>query len=213
MSAWIKAQADYRAGESLVGICKKYKVTMGALLKRIKAEGWTRAGQKPSGKAVSEAVEGINSRVDEALDEALADIIHGHQAISRQQREELDSLLAEYQELKMYFVSALDKDTIEELVRQCPSGQPNEKLIKHLYSCLEAFSKRVNINDRLVRLAGFLIETERKVWAIDKHAEGAEAQSYDDLLEEVERPLVARSLPPGVVDFEAKIAKKREVKP
>lgn len=207
---WIKAQAEHRAGTSLAKICKKFGMSMAALLKRIKEESWTRPGAKKKLPAKTpEATEQINSKIDAALEEAVADIIQSHRSISRQLREELDSEIAEFQELKLFFVSALDKETIEELIRKSEPGQPNTALVDHLNNILISFGRRMGISDKLVRLASLIVETERTVWAIDKQSEGPEHESYDDLLESIKLPLRARSLPAGVADFEKKLEQKR----
>lgn len=214
---WIKAQAEYRAGATMAKLCRDHDMSMSTLIKRMREENWSRPGDEKkknsNGKAVSAAIQeqtdSINSKVDEAIDEALADIIQGHRSISRTLRDELDEEIAEYQALKQYFVSSLDKDLIEELMQMSIEGEPNVKLIEHLNNCMAAFGKRTASLDKLIRLGQLIVDVERKVWSIDKESETGQAETYDDLLETCKKPLAPRALPEGIVDFESKLAERR----
>ena len=210
-AAFEKARADYRAGVSLASICKKHGISMREILKRIKDEGWLRASaEKKQSKALSTTRESDqSSKMDAAIDEAVADIIAGHRSISREMRVNLEEEIAEYQEIKQYFVSALDKDHIQELMRAGIEGKPNKALVDYLNDCLIAFGKRVQSLDKLVRLSTLLVTTERTVWGIESTPEGSGTESYDDLLEQCQAPLPNRALPEGVADFEQKLREQR----
>ena len=207
-STWAKAQAEYIAGASLASICKRFKIVMRELLKRIKDEGWLRAGQKPKQAVIlrDPAIDERTSTVRDKVEQAVADIIDGHRSISLEMRENLESEIAEYQQLKQYMISvATHKETFDQLVEAGDSG----KLLEYLKDCFEAFGKRVLSVERLVRLAALLISTERTVWGIDATPEGAETESYDDLLELCQQPLLPRSLPPNVTDFEQRLRERQ----
>ncbi len=211
---WAKARAEYHAGASLASITRKHGITMRELFKRIKDEGWTRRGDKPApSKAVAlHDPERVEERVDAALDEAIADILAGHKSISRQLREELDSEIAEYQRLKGFLLSSMDENAIDQLVRQVEPGKPNYPLIEFLERCMVTFSKRVGSIDKLASLGMRIIDTERRVWGLDKDGGETGTESYDDLLEQCSKALDARHLPPGVADFEEKLAQRTQVR-
>lgn len=215
-ASWAKAQADYRLGATLASICKKHKLKMRELLQRIRAEGWLRQGEKSKAVTIPAAEDSERTdRVNEAIDEAITDIIVGHRSISREMRENLENEIAEYQELKQYLVSALDKDYIAELQRnhiENGNGTPNAALMKYVQDCMVAFGKRVTSLDKLVRLATLLIQNERTVWGIDSMSDGgADTENYDDLLELCRAPVGPRVLPEGVADFERKLRQRESM--
>jgi hypothetical protein len=54
------------------------------------------------------------------------------------------------------------------------------------------------------------VELERAVWGLDDDAAGSAELSYDDLLEQLQKPLAPLHLPENVLRFEEKVLQQKQ---
>lgn len=210
---WAKIQADFRLGASLGNLRKKYKVSVAQIIKRAKAEGWTRAKDEPkviNGKALAVIIESAAKtdqarKVDEAVDEALASVMKDHRRITRGLRDLFEDNVAEFQAMLKHFVTFMDEEQIEKLKLEAARSGDIKELVQYLHNAMTAFGKRTALLDRLVVIGGAVIEKERLVWGM-KDYDGETGADWDELVEKLKEPIEIPILPAEILNFEKRIS-------
>jgi hypothetical protein len=107
-----------------------------------------------------------------------------------------------------FFASFDDKAHIETLLAKNDGGA---ELRQYLQQALAHSRQRADAHGRLVQTGRQVVELERAVWGLDEASDGTPELTYDDLLEQLQRPLAPRELPRNVLDFEQRVLRKRKL--
>jgi hypothetical protein len=227
---WDAIKADFCSGMTLGAICSKHGIRMGELFARIRNEGWKRersdgAGSPPpsqppdKGAATQEPERApvvhfpvlIDQKASDAIDAAAAEtvaaVIDAHKEIGAELRRHFKRELAEYDGMVRFFATFQDKAHIETLLAKNDGGV---ELRQYLQQALAHSRQRADAHGRLVQTGRQVVELERAVWGLDEASDGASELSYDDLLEQLQKPLAPRELPRNVLDFEQRVLRKRK---
>lgn len=212
---WAKIKAEYRLGASVAALAKKYGVKTYEILKRIGAERWARAGAEPTPNLPARP----EDVVDEAVDEALSDVVREHREMTRELRELYQNRLAEYQAMLQHMLSFLDQDEIARLKREAEvragtgAADAYKDVTKYLTDSLKALQLTNTLLEQLQRINGGVIDRERLVWnlaAIEASDQKGQDDFWTQMLAKVREPSNVKQLPADVVDFENRLRNREQ---
>jgi hypothetical protein len=199
---WADIERDYRASVPLGEIRERHSVTVREIFLRARTEGWKRGSLGGEISAVGERVLALVEEVaGEAIRETADEMLDSHKALTGRLRGLLSHELADYQAMTRECVSFLDGDRIAEL-RSLDDG--GKALRAYQAQAMRAAVVRGGALEKLTRMLGRVVEIERRIWALDRPKSAAGGQTYDDILDELRKPLVPQSLPENVLEFDRK---------
>lgn len=196
-------------------VCKRYGITLGKLWDRVRVKGLKRDDPvegaklgKPAAAASSEAnlpmiADSVVAEiVNEAVEQAVDDIVKSHKGITRKLRERLDAEMAEFEESCKYLATFRDEAHIAKLAAKNDDGKA---VREYLNQCNAHHKARADTLERLSRIGSQVVTLEQGVWRLND-PDAVTDDSYVALLQEIrDNPYKPAMIHDNVLNFEQRL--------